>query len=106
MASEDSDGFGQRLAPSGSQHSVVNAVTTCLSPDVWSSTRKVVRGNDSVPSVEESALRGQRDRDLDSAQTLSGRQNILITWNGILNVLFEEKMQLNTEYLKLKPTWK
>ena len=53
-ATEDSDHLPQRSAPSGSQQAEVNAVSTWLS-----GTRKPVRGNDSVASVEESVLRGK-----------------------------------------------
>ena len=35
-----------------------------------------MRGNESIASVEDSVPRGKRDRDLDSAQTLSERANL------------------------------
>ena len=62
VASEDSDHVPQRLAASGSQHSVVSTVPTRLSPGSFSSARKLVRGSDSVASVEESVFRWKRDR--------------------------------------------
>ena len=42
----------------------------------FSSAWKVVRGNDSVASVEESVLRRKRDRDLNSVRTSSDRQHL------------------------------
>ena len=45
-----------------------------------------MRGNASNASVEETLWRGKRDRDLESVQTLSERQN--------LHVYFEQKAEL------------
>ena len=43
---------------------------------VRSRTWKLVRGNESIASVEDSVPRGKRDRDLVSGQTLSERENL------------------------------
>ena len=43
--------------------------------DMWYRTRPLVRGSASNASVEGMLLRGKRDRDLESAQTLSEKQN-------------------------------
>ena len=61
---ENSHGFPQRSAASGSQQPLANVVTPCLSPDMWSRTGKLVRSNESIASVEESVSRGKRDGDL------------------------------------------
>ena len=62
-ASEDLDHLPQRLAASGSQHSVASTVPTLLNLGSLSSDRKLVRGTDSVASVEESVVKRKRDRD-------------------------------------------
>ena len=72
----------------------------------FSGTWKLLRGNDSVASVEESVIREKRDQDLISVRTSSDRQNSIISWNGKLNLSFEEKMELSTDSLKLKPIWR
>ena len=45
-----------------------------------------MRGNESIASVEGTLSSGNRDRDLESAQTLSGRRN--------LHVFLEQKAEL------------
>ena len=62
-----------------------------------------MRGIESSASAEGTVSREKRDRDLESAPTLSDRQISIITRNGKLNLPFEEKMQLRKDSLKLKP---
>ena len=45
-------------------------------PSLFSGAKKLVRGNEFVAGVEESVLRRKRERDLNSVQTLSDRQNL------------------------------
>ena len=85
-ASENIDGFQQRAAASGSpQQASSSVVHPWLSADMWG-TRKLVRGNESISSVEGTLSRGKRNRDLESAQTLSERRN--------LHVYLEQKADL------------
>ena len=94
-ASENSDGFPQRAAASGSsQYVPASEVNSWPGADMWPSTRKLVRGNDSISSVEGTLSRGRRDRDLESAQTLSERRNLHVTGSRKLNWLFKENTQL------------
>ena len=73
-ASENFDGFPQQAAASGSPQQVpAGMVNPWLTADMWSSTRKLVRGSESISSVERTLSRGKRDRDLESVQTLSER---------------------------------
>ena len=70
-ASENSDDFHQQAAASGSPQPVpASVVNPWLSTDMWSSNRKLVRGNASITSVEGTLSRGKRDRDLESVQTV------------------------------------
>ena len=56
--------------------------------------------------VERTLSRGKRDRDLESAQTLSERRkNSMSTLSRRLTGLFEENAQLRIDYLRLKQTW-
>ena len=64
-ASENSDGFQQQAAVS--QQAPSSVVNPWLSGFMWSSTRKLVRGNESIASVAGSLSKGKRDRDLESA---------------------------------------
>ena len=59
-------GSQQQAANSGCQQ----ASSSAVSP--WG-TGKLVRGNESISSVEGALSRGKRDRDLESVQTLSER---------------------------------
>ena len=52
-----SDGLQQQAAASGGPHQT-SVVNPCLSADVWSSTRKLVRGTESISSVEGTLSRG------------------------------------------------
>ena len=61
------------VARSEHQASVVNP---WLGADTWSSTRKLMRGNESLSSVEGTLSRGKRDQDLEGLQTLSERRNL------------------------------
>ena len=75
-ASETFDGFHQQATASGSsQYVPASEVHPWLSIDLWSRTRKQVRGDVSNVSVEEAFSKGKRDRDLESVQTLSERLN-------------------------------
>ena len=65
-------GFQQQAATSGSQPQASSSV---INAD-FSSTRKLVRGDETIASVEGTLSRGKRDRDLESAQTLSERRNL------------------------------
>ena len=100
-ASENSDGFPQRSAASGSQQPApANVVTPWLSSDMWSRTRKLVRSIESIASVEEYFVsRGNRDRDLDSVQTLSEKQNLQNRKFG--NALYETARELEAQRLEL-----
>ena len=61
-SSENSDGFHQQAAVSGSPQPVpASVVNPWLSADMWSSTRKPVRGNASIASVEGTLSRGKRE---------------------------------------------
>ena len=51
-------------------------VNPWLGADMWSSTRKLGRGNESISSVEGTLSSGKGDRDLESVQTLSERRNL------------------------------
>ena len=84
-ASENSDGFHQQAAASCSSQQASNEVNPWISPDMWPSTRKSVRNNESTSSAEGTFSRGKRDRDLESEQTLSERRN--------LHVYLEQKVQ-------------
>ena len=75
-AAEDSDHFPQRLAASGSQHPVASTVPTWLSPGSSSGTWKLVRGSDSVASVEESVLRDKKRSRFEKCETSSDRQTL------------------------------
>ena len=82
-ASEDFDGFHQQAAASGgSQHVPASEVNPWLSADMWSRTRKLVRGSASNASLEGR----KKDRDLESVQTLSEGQN--------LHVYLEQKAEM------------
>ena len=86
-ASENSDGFHQQAAASGSPQRVpASVVNPWLGADTWSSTRKLVRGIESLPSVEGTLSRGKRDQDLEGLQSLSERKN--------LHVYLEQKAEL------------
>ena len=54
--------------------SIIKCGVPWLSADLWSSTRKLVRGNESLSSVEGALSRGKRDRDLGRVHTLSERE--------------------------------
>ena len=59
--------FQQQAAASGSpQQASSGVVIPWLSADVWSSTRKLVRCNESISSVEGALSRGKRDRKVKS----------------------------------------
>ena len=89
-ASENSDGFHQQAAASGSPQQVpASVVNPWLGADMWSRTGKLVRGDASSASVEGTLSRGKRDRDLESVQTLSERQN--------LHVYLEQKAELSVQ---------
>ena len=69
--------FHQQAAASGGPQQVpASVVNPWLSADTWSSTRKLVRGTESIASVEGTLWRGKRDRHLESAKTPSGRRNL------------------------------
>ena len=73
----NSDGFHQQAEASGGPQQVpASVVNPWLSADMWSCTRKLLRGNESISSVEGTLSRGKRDRDLDSVQTLSEKRNL------------------------------
>ena len=91
--SEDSDHLPQQSAPSSSCHSVASIVPAFLNfgslritgelvrqhdavASSFSGTGKPVQGNEFGASVEESASRRKRDRDLNSVQTCSDRQHL------------------------------
>ena len=69
-------GFQQQAAASGVQQ---QASSSGIHPwpiaDLWG-TRKLVRGNESISSVEGTLSTGKRERDLESVQTLSERRNL------------------------------
>ena len=91
-ASENSDGFHQQAAASGSlQQASSSVVNLWLSADLWSGTRKLVRGIESISSVEGMLSKGKRDRDLESAQKLPERRN--------LHAYLERKAELSVEGL-------
>ena len=103
-ASENSDGFNRQAAASGSPQPVpASVVNPWLGADMWSSTRKLVRGDESISSFERTLSRGERYRDLESAQTLNG-EIIMSTMSRKLNQLFKESAQLRRGYLRLKQT--
>ena len=86
-ASETFDGFHQQAAASGgSQQVPASAANPWLSADMWSSTKKLVRSNQSIANVEGTLSREKRDRDLESVQTPSERRN--------LHVYLEQKGEL------------
>ena len=66
----------QQVAASGSQQPASSSVTNpWLSADLWG-TRKLVRGNEAISSVEGTLSRGKGDRDLESVQTLFEMRNL------------------------------
>ena len=85
-ASENFDGFHQQAAASGSQHVPASEVNPWLGADMWSRTWKFVRGSALNASIEGILSKGQGDRDLESVQTLSERQN--------LHVYLEKKAEM------------
>ena len=95
-ASETLDGFHQQATASDcSPHVPASEVNPWLSADLWSRTRKLVRGRVSNVSVEETLTKGKRDRDLESVlQTLSEGNIHMSTSSRMLNWLFEENAQL------------
>ena len=61
-ASDNSDGFHQQAAASGGpQRAPASVVNPWLGADTWSSTRKLVRGNESLSSVEGTLSRGKKE---------------------------------------------
>ena len=75
VAFENFDCLQQHATASrGPQQVPASVVNPWLSADMWSSTRKLVRGNESIASVEGTLSRRRRDRDLEGAQTLSERR--------------------------------
>ena len=72
-ASETFDGFHQATTSGRSQDVPASEVNPWHSADLWSRTRKSVRGNVSNVCVEETLSKGKTDRDLES---LSDRQNL------------------------------
>ena len=107
-SSENSDGFHQQAAVSGIPQPVPpSVVNPWLSADMWSSTRKPVRGNASIASVEGTLSRGKENRDLESLQTLLERCNLHVYLEHEAELgLFKENKQLKEDYQRLKQTWK
>ena len=84
--------FHQQTAASGSpQQASSGVVNPWLSADMWSSTRKLVRGNESISSVEATLSRGKRDRDLESVQTLSERRSLHVCPEQRAELAVQEK---------------
>ena len=76
-ASENSHRLHQQTAASGGQQQVpASAVNPWLGADTRSSTWKLLRGDESIASVEGTWSRGKRDRYLESVKTLSERQQL------------------------------
>ena len=70
------DHLPQRFVASSSQCSAGSTIPTLLNSGSVRSTGDLVRGNNSVASVEEPVLRGKRDRDSNSVRTSSDRRNL------------------------------
>ena len=106
-ASENFDGFHQQAAASDSlQLLPACEVNPWLSADLWSRTRKQVRGNASNASVEGTlSRRKKRSKSGKCANCLKGKI-YMFTWSRKLNWLFKENAQLGDDYLKVKRTWK
>ena len=100
-ASENSDGFHVQAAASGGPQLVPGSVVyPWLSADMWSSTRKPVRGNASNASREERETEIWKVRKL----CLKGEFS-MSTWSRKLNWRFKENAQIRDDYLRLKQTW-
>ena len=90
-------GFQQQAAASSSQQQAASSVVNpWLIADLWG-TRKLVRGKESISSVDGTLSRGKRDRDLESVQTLSERRN--------LHAYLEKKAELAVQGLRLRQKW-
>ena len=85
-------GFQQQAAASRSQQQASSSVVSpWLTADLWSSTRKWVRGNESISSVEGTLSRGKRETDIWRVCKLSPEGEIsMSTLNKKLKWLFKE----------------
>ena len=101
-ASKNSDGFHQQAAASCSPQQVpASVVKPWLSADMWSSTRKPVRGNESIASVEGTLSRGKIEIWKVSKLCLKGGIS-MSTWSRKLNWLLKENAQLREDYRRLR----
>ena len=92
---------------SGSQQQASSSVVRpWLDADSWSSTRKLVRGCESISNIEWTMSRGKRETEIWKVCKLCPKGEIsMSTLNSKLNGLFKETVQLRKDYLRLRQKW-
>ena len=90
-------------APSKHHSSVVNP---WLSADMWSSTRKLVRCNESIASVGGTLSRKKKETEIWKECKLCPKGEISMSiLNRKLNWLFKENAELRKDYVRLRQKW-